>query len=181
MKNIKQFIAVVGILGLTGMLVGSPSFAVTSAVTATVTVRNVSITLSQSSFAYGTMDLNTASSSVSLFSGAGIVATNNGNVTEDFDIYGANTTGSGTNWTLDSANSTQDHYIHKFCEDTTNDCTIPAGQANYTALTTSPATLKHTIATSGTVAFQLQIKTPQTVTDYNQQSAAVTVQASATP
>ncbi len=136
----------------------------------------ISITLSQSSFDYGILDKNTTANTLSLFSGAGIVATNNGNVTEDFDVYGANTTGSGTNWTLDTANSTQDHYIHKFCNDTDNICTSPP--TNYSALTTSPATLKHTIATSGTAAFQLQITTPQAVTDYNQQSAVVTVQAS---
>lgn len=163
---------------IAGLVISTPVLAVTSAVTATVLVSNVSISLSQSSFNYGTMALNAASSTLNLFSGAGIVATNNGNLTEDFDIYGANTTGAGTNWTLDSSNATQNHYIHKFCQDTDNDCTLPGGAANYTALTGTPATLKHGITASGNVAFQLQITTPQSVSDYNQQSAAVTIQAS---
>ena len=142
-------------------------------VTATVTVQNVSVSVNNASFDYGSVALNTASSTLQLYGGAGIVATNGGNVTEDFDISGANT----TSYTLDSANSTEDHYIHKFCNDTADTCTSPP--TSYTALTTSPAALSTNVAASGTTAFQLQITTPETVSVYDQQSAVVTITASA--
>ena len=149
-------------------------------VTATVTVQNVQMTLSQTDFEYGTMSSNTASSTVGLFAGAGIIATNTGNVNSDFDIYGANTgTGkAGNGWDLLGTAGT-DEYIHKFCNDTDNDCTIPTGQANYSALTTSPGVLKNVVAGSGTVAFQLQITTPNPSTKFTVQSVPVTVQISA--
>lgn len=135
----------------------------------------VSVTLSPTSFAYGKVPSNTASSTLTLFGGTGIIATN-GDVVANFDIYGANTTGSGSGWTL-AGNTTGNNYIHKFCNDTDNDCATPP--TNYSALTTSPATLKASVANAGTVAFQLQITTPTTPTDFSQQSAVVTVQASA--
>lgn len=171
----KNFSPIV-LIALTGvMVVGGVAGAATDAtVTATVTVQNISMTLSQSSFAYGTMAANTASSTLTLFGGAGIVATNDGNVTSDFDIYGADT----ANWTL-GATTDSDQYIHKFCNDTDNDCTLPGGAANYTALTTSPATLKNSVASSGTTAFQLQITAPNPSTVYTEQSVGVTVQISA--
>jgi hypothetical protein len=136
-------------------------------------VQNISISLNQSSFAYGTMASNTASSTLGLWAGAGITATNDGNVSETFDIYGANT----ANWTL-AGTAASDQYIHKYCNDTTNDCTTPP--TNYTALTTSPAAVWTGVATSGTRVFQLQITTPNPSTVFTQQSAGVTVQASAT-
>ena len=141
-------------------------------VTATVTAQNISISLSQSSFAYGTIANNTASSTLSLFGGSGIVATNDGNVNEDFDINGANT----TDWTL-AGTTGSDQYIHQFCNDTDNDCASPP--TNYTALTTSPAALDTGIASSGTCAFQLRLTTPNPSTVYTQQSASVTITASA--
>ncbi|MFA6307196.1 MAG: hypothetical protein WC639_05320 [Patescibacteria group bacterium] len=134
----------------------------------------VSITLDQSSFAYGTIDVNAASSTLSLWGGAGITATN-GSAIADFDIYGANSTGSGSGWTL-AANNTSNNYIHKFCNDTDNNCTSPP--TNYSALTASPALLKSSVAADGTVVFQLEITTPAAPTDTSTQSAAVTIQAS---
>ncbi len=141
-------------------------------VCATTTVAAVSITLDRSSFAYGSVPPNSASSTIGLWSGAGITATN-GEAPADFYIYGANT----TNWTLDTATSTPDHYIHWFCNDTDNVCTTPP--TNYTAMTTSPALLKSSVAASGTCAFQLRIGTPNPSTVFTQQSAVVTIQASA--
>lgn len=141
-------------------------------ITATVTVQEIAVSLDQSSFDYGTMDNNTASSTLALWAGAGITATNDGNINLDFDIYGADTTG----WTL-AGTAGSNAYIHEFCNDTDADCTSPP--TSYTALTTSPQTLKDTIAADGTVAFQLRITTPNPSTVYTQQSASVTIQASA--
>lgn len=177
-----KFASSVLVVVLVGVMVvgGIVQSATDATVTATVTVQNVQMTLSQSSFAYGSISSNTASSTVGLFAGAGIIATNTGNVASDFDIYGANTgTGkAGNGWDLLGTAGT-DEYVHKFCNDTDNDCTLPAGQANYSALTTSPAVLKNTVAGSGTVAFQLQITTPNPSTKFTEQSVPVTVQISA--
>lgn len=144
-------------------------------VTATVTVQNIAVSVNQASFAYGSIPANTASTTLPLFSGAGITATNDGSLA-DFDIFGANT----ANWTLASATSSADNYIHKFCNETDNDCASSgAFGASFTALTTSPQTLKASVAAAGTVAFQLSIHTPNPSTVFTQQSAVVTVQASA--
>ena len=169
-KNLLLSIALVVAVGLA--FYGVAIAATTAAVTATVTVQNIAISLNQSSLAYGTMSSNTASSTITLWAGAGITATNDGNVTSDFDIYGADT----ASWTLAGA-AGSDQYIHKFCNDTDNDCTTPP--TNYTALTTSPQELKASVAAAGTTVFQLQITTPNPSTVYTQQSASVTVQASA--
>lgn len=135
----------------------------------------VSVTLDQETFSYGAMNNNTASSTLTLWGGAGITATN-GDAIADFYVYGANSTGSGGGWTL-ADNTIGNNYIHKFCNDTDYDCTTPP--ANYTALTTSPALVKSTVTPSGTMVFQLQITTPTTPTDVSAQNAVVTIQASA--
>ncbi|PIQ73948.1 MAG: hypothetical protein COV85_04780 [Candidatus Portnoybacteria bacterium CG11_big_fil_rev_8_21_14_0_20_44_10] len=121
------------------------------------------------------MNDNTASSTLTLWSEAGIIATN-GDAIADFYIYGADT----ANWTLDSATSTQNYYTHKFCNETDNNCLAsgPYG-ADFTALATSTQLLKGSVAASGQVAFQLSMHTPNPSTVYTQQSVVVTIQASA--
>ncbi|MDD5749959.1 MAG: hypothetical protein PHO91_04280 [Patescibacteria group bacterium] len=154
------------------LLVSAVDAADNDSVTATVTAQNIAISLSQTSFDYGIVPNNTASSTLALFSGAGIVATNDGNINQDFDINGANT----ADWTL-AGSTGSDQYVHQFCNDTDNNCATPP--TNYSALTTSPAALKTSISPSGTCAFQLRITTPNPSTVYTQQSASVTVTASA--
>lgn len=98
-------------------------------------------------------------------------ATNNGNVAEDFTIKGTNS----ATWTLDSANSTADHYIHMFCTAT---CSSPP--TSFTALTTNDQALgAGNVAAAGTQTFDLRITTPQTSSVYTQQSVNVTVTAAA--
>lgn len=167
----RKFFSSITLIVLTGVMVAGLAQAATDAVTASVTVLFSAVSLDQETFAYGSMNSNTASSTLNLWGGVGISATNNGS-TSQFDIYGADT----ANYTLNSVN-TGDNYIHKFCEDTTDDCASPP--TNYTALTTSPATLDASVANAESVAFQLQITTPATPTNFTQQSATVTVQASA--
>jgi len=122
------------------------------------------------------MSNNTASSTMTLFSaGTGITATNDGSVA-NFDIYGANT----GSWILNTATSTTDNYTHKFCNETANDCAASGVYgANFTALTTSPAALSASVANAASIDFQLSMHTPNPSTVYTQQSAVVTVQASA--
>ncbi|MFH0955993.1 MAG: hypothetical protein V1801_02160 [Candidatus Falkowbacteria bacterium] len=133
----------------------------------------VSINLDPKTFAYGKVPNNTASSTLNLWAGAGIIATN-GTAPADFYIYGNNT----ANWTLATATSTSNIYAHRFCNKTDNVCTTP--WTNYTPMTTSPTTLlKSGVLAGATVAFQLQMHTPYTSTIFTEQEAIVTVQASA--
>ena len=180
----KNFFSSVALVVLAGMAVAVFSLAAdTDTTTGTVTVQNFAISIAggETTFAYGTMSNNTASSTMTLFpAGEGITATNDGSVA-DFDIYGANTgTGAGGNgWDLNTATSTQDYYTHKFCNETDNDCALsgPYG-ASFTALTTSPAALSASVANAASVDFQLSMHTPNPSSKYTEQSAVVTVQAS---
>ncbi|MGB9743190.1 MAG: hypothetical protein ACPLW9_00510 [Minisyncoccales bacterium] len=167
----KKLIATIGILALAGMMVFTIVRAAdTATVTATVTVQNISVSVSDGSVAYGTMAVNTWKSTLPGELNDMQTATNNGNVTENFNIKGQNS----ANWTLASSPGSE-QYTHQFCNDTDNDCSTPP--TNYTALTTSYATLDTGIATSGTVDFQLRLGTPTATSNYTQQSVDVTVQA----
>jgi len=175
----KIFFSSVALVVLAGMTVAVFSLAAdTDTTTGTVTVQNFAISIAggETTFAYGTMSNNTASSTMTLFSaGTGITATNDGSVA-NFDIYGANT----GSWILNTATSTTDNYTHKFCNETANDCAASGVYgANFTALTTSPAALSASVANAASIDFQLSMHTPNPSTVYTQQSAVVTVQASA--
>lgn len=142
----------------------------TATVTSTVTVQNISVTVSSGTVSYGTLATN---ASLTTLAAPGLAdtqtVTNNGNVAEDFNIEGQNS----ANWTLDTTNSTLDHYIHKFCIAT---CGTNASPTNFTALTTSYASLATNIAAAGTQNFDLQITTPATSDNFTSQSVNVTVQ-----
>ena len=173
MKKIISFVMLVALFGMS--IAGLAQAATEGTVTATVTVLYTSVSLDHTTFDYGTVAANTASSTLALWSGAGIVATATGALT-DLDIKGANTTGSGTGWTL-AGNTTGNNYMHQFCNDTDNNCTTPP--TSYSALTASYAALDTGITNGGTVAFQLNITTPTTPTDFSQQSSVVTILATA--
>jgi len=174
----KDFFFLIALAVLAGTVVAVGIWAAdTGTTTGTVTVTNyaISITSGETTFAYGTMLNNSASSTMTLFTGTGITATNDGS-TADFDIYGANT----GSWTLNTATSTADNYTHKFCNETANDClTSGVYGASFTALTTNPAALSASVANAASIDFQLSMHTPNPSTVYTEQSAVVTVQASA--
>lgn len=140
--------------------------ATTAAVTATVTVQNISVTVTDGSVSYGTM-ANNASAGTNPADTQ--TATNNGNVTEIFYIKGQNT----ANWTL-GATAGSDQYVHKFCT-----ATCGTAPTNYTALTTSNQELAASVASSGTQTFDLYLTTPNPSTVYTQQSVDVTITAAA--
>lgn len=140
----------------------------TATVTATVTVQNISVSVSDGTVSYGTLATSGTKDTTSTGTDDSQTATNNGNVTEDFNIKGQNT----ASWTLAATQST-DQYFHKFC--VTNCDASPT----WTALTTSYQTLGTAIATSGTKVFDLQIGVPSSSSSYTQQSVDVTVQAAA--
>ncbi len=136
----------------------------TATVTATVTVQNISVSVSSGTISWGTLGSNTASSTNAAYTQT---ATNNGNVAEDFNIKGQNS----TNWTLAGTNGT-DQYVQKYCT-----ATCGTAPTNYTALTTNYQTLATNKAASGTQTFDLYILTPNPSTVFTQQSVDITVQA----
>lgn len=168
----KKLISSIIIILLVGMIVVTTIKAAQEAtVTATVTIQNISVTVSDGTVAYGTMPINSWKSTLPGELNDMQTATNNGNVTENFNIKGQDS----ASWTLASTQG-ENQYVHQFCNDTDYDCTNPP--TNYTPLTsTSYQTLKENIPVNGTVDFQLRIGTPTATTDYTEQRVDVTVQA----
>ena len=160
----KSLIATICILSLVGMVVGVVAQgADTASVAATVTVQNISVSVTDGTVAYGTLAVNTTKSTLAGELADLQTATNDGNVTESFNIRG---TDSGT-WTL-GATAASNVYVHKF---STNSGTL------WTALPLVNQTLATGKAVGGTQTFDLQITTPTVSADYIEHSVNVTVQA----
>ena len=145
--------------------VGYSYAATTASVTATVTVENISVSVTDGTVSYGTLGLNSSAGTNGTDTQT---ASNDGNVAEDFNLKGSDSAA----WTLDTANSTTDHYMHKFCT-----ATCASAPTNYTGLTTSYQALASNVAALGNQTFDLYITTPQTSSVYTAQSVDVTVQA----
>ena len=174
MKSILSILPIISILVLTGMVVSIVGQAAdTAAVTATVTARNVSVSVADGSVAYGNITLGGTASTSSDGLDDSQTATNNGNVSETFNIIGIDTVG-GTPWTLESAQGTN-QYTHHFCNTLACDSTptwTEITQAGYTTMSSS------TVATStGTQIFDLKVGVPTASTDYTEKNVDVTVQA----
>ncbi|HDQ16668.1 MAG TPA: hypothetical protein ENN31_00930 [Candidatus Vogelbacteria bacterium] len=168
MKKVKSFLALVGIFALSVMLVSPMVVASdTDIVSATVTIETAAISVDDGTVEYGIMALNSTSSTYDLSQTQTV--TNEGNVSIDINIRGTST----TSWTLAGTNGSE-QYVHKFCNATITDC---SDTGNYTALTTSYATLDTGVATSTGISLDLEITTPTATADFTQQSADVTVQA----
>lgn len=165
LKRFFFFLVCILFVGLSSQVIEYSYAATTATVTATVTVENISVSVSDGTVAYGTLGLN---SSAGTNGSDTQTATNDGNVTEDFNIRGQDT---GT-WTLNTVNTGTDNYIHRFCT-----ATCGSAPTNFTALTTGYQTLASAISAAGNQTFDLYITTPQTSTVYTQQSVDVTVQA----
>lgn len=160
----RKAIVILGVVALLLAALAVPAMAGTEAgINVTVTIRNISVSVDTPSVAYGTIDLNTRKAS------GVITATNNGNVTENFNIRGANT----TNWTLAATNGA-DQYVHEWATPA-----YPAEGTDWANNLTTPGyqSLAAGIAAAGTQAFKLQILTPISTTYYTEQSTTVTVQA----
>ena len=140
-----------------------------AAETGTVSGYLVSVTVTDGGVTYGTLALNTTQTT--LASGGGVndmqTATNDGTVTENFNIKSTNAIRTdGTTWTL-AATKGNNQFTHQF--------SINAG-SSWTAMTTDYAPLKAGVAaTTGTQTFDLQIGMPTATTDYLQHSITVTV------
>jgi hypothetical protein len=161
----KSLIATLCTLGAVGMVIGAAVLGATEAtITATVTVQNISLSVSDGSIAYGVLPVNTSRDTCYLNDIQTV--TNDGNVAEDFNIKGQNS----QNWTLGSTPSSE-VYVHKFA---TSSCPVTWGG---TALTTSYQTMATNIPVNGSVILNLQITTPTATNYYTQQDVSVMVQA----
>lgn len=164
----KSLIASITILGLAGMIVGvGVQGADEAGVAATVTVQNISVTVADGVVAYGTLGVNTSKDTTTSGVDDTQTATNNGNITENLNIRGDDST---TSWTLAGAAGSE-QYVNKFCITTCD------SSPTWTALTTSNQTLASSVGTSGTQDFDLQIITPTVTTDFAEQTITVIVQA----
>lgn len=139
-----------------------------------VTTVTISVSVSDGVVSYGIMPANTSKSTLPGELNDMQTATNNGDVTENFNIKGQDASGGGCTWTL-AGTAGNNQYIHQFCNDTDLDCTSPP--TNYTALTTNYQALDTGIVVSGTVDFQLRLTTPNPSSCYGQQLVEVTIQA----
>lgn len=147
----------------------------TGTVSATVTPQNISVAVSDGTVAYGTLDLSSSQSTISSGINDTQVATNDGNVTEDFNIRSTDATG-GTTWTL-AGSIGADQYTHSYCN-TGGGAPDPCDSgATWNAMSTSYNTLTTAVAPAGTNRFDLQIGTPSSSSDFVQKSITVTIQA----
>ena len=167
----KSFLGFISILFLTGMAVSSVVHSATTAsVTATVTARNVSVSVSDGSISYGNVNLGGTASTTPSGIDDSQTATNNGNVSADLNIIGTDS----ADWTLESSTGA-DQYTQAFCNTDACDSSPTWSlmqEAAYTTLSSS------TLATStGTQIFDLRINLPSSSSSYDQQSVNVTVQA----
>lgn len=163
-KKLSIFITLSLLIGL--IFVPSVLASNSATVAATVSAQNISLTVSTGTVSYGTLTLG---GSVGTNPASTQTITNNGNVAEDFVISGANT----ADWAL-GATAGSETYVHKFCITT---CGTPP--TNYTALTTGNQSLASNIAANGTQNFDLYITVPTVTTHYTQETANVTITASA--
>ena len=171
----KSLIASIAIVAVVGMAVGvGVQGADTASVAATVTVQNISVTVADGTVAYGTLGVSTSKDTTSGGLNDTQVATNNGNVAENFAIKGSNS----ANWTLAGA-AGADAYVHQFCTAGTGSPDPCDATPTYTALTTVNQTLASSVAVSGTKRFDLKITTPTSSTNFTEQSVNVTVLATA--
>ncbi len=156
-------------LGTAGVIAKTVDFTVnTGGVCCTVTTKIISVTVDTSSYDYGVTGLNQSKQS------AEITATNNGNITENFNIRGANATISGgTPWTLSTSGVGADQYMHKFG--------LPT-YTTFTALSTDNQQMVTGVETAtgaslGQRKFKLELWTPTSTSSQGQFSSMVTVQA----
>ncbi len=161
---------VVPILGL-GVAFASS----TSTVAATVTPQNISVTVTDGTVAYGTVDLSSSKDTTSGGLNDTQTATNDGNVAEDFNIESTNATG-GTTWTL-AGTIGSNQYKHSFCNTGSGSPDPCDTGPTWTAMTTSYQALTTNVAASSTGKFDLKLDTPSSSTDFVQKSITVTVQA----
>lgn len=165
----KSLIATICVLGLVGMVVGVAVKAGTTApLTATVTPKLITVSVSPGNFNYGILDLNTTKSTLDLSPVRTQTATNGSNVEVRLNIMSSDAVG-GTNWVLAATTGVLDQFVHKFKGGDVGEVwtQLPVDHS-YATLDAKPA--------AGSVAFDLQITTPTATTDSASKAITVTVQ-----
>jgi hypothetical protein len=160
---------VVSIITLFVVVANAAQASSSATVASTVTIQSVSVSVASGTVSYGTLATNTSKSTIASDLNDTQTVTNNGNVNEEFDVQGQNS----TNWTLGSSPGA-DTYEEQFCKTT---CTSPP--TNFTALTTSNQVLATSVAALGTSSLDLRITTPTSSSVTTQQSVDVTILATA--
>lgn len=141
----KSLIASIAILGIVGMVVGVAVQADTAPISATVTVKLISVTVDPTSVNYGTLAFGDSAISSTF------TATNEGNIDEAFEIKGADATFNGGSWTLAGTSDT-----NQFRHTVTGVSPAIAEQS----LTLSQATWSGTISADGTQTFTSKFYMP---------------------
>ena len=166
----KSLIFSIGILLVTGMIVGGVAIAATTGdITATVTAQNVAITVGDGTVAYGIVAVSGNADTTSGGVDDTQLVTNTGNVNGDISITGTNS----ANWTLESTIGAE-QYVHKSCTTTCDSSPTwtEFAEAGYT-------TLENDVAPAGTIDLDLQLLTPSSTGTFTEQSVDVTVQIAA--
>lgn len=158
--------AVICTLGMTVIAIPVAGVSATdqAVVSATVTMENISVTVSDGSIVYGTLSTNTTTDTTSGNLNDSQTASNSGNVIVDLNIRGQNS----TDWNLAGA-AGSDEYRQRFC---TTDCD---SSPTWTNLTTNATTLVSDLAAAGTQLFDLEITTPTSSSSFDQQNVDVAV------
>ena len=155
-------VILIAVVAAFAALGGSPALAThtgESTVNATVTPAVLSVTVTPSSVDYDVVELTSIDN---LPTPTFFTATNNGSITEDIEIRGANT----ANWTLVSGVPGTDEYRHEASKD---------GFTTPIILTTANQGLDTGVAVNGTVTVSLRLDAPTSSTTAAQQTAPVTV------
>jgi len=154
-KIIFSLLLASAVLLITLVMMGPVFAGTTSGVSVTVTAKNISLSVNPSTYNYGALALSTTTETASTFD-----VTNDGNVTENFWVRGADT----TNWTL-AATPGSDQYEHDWKK----------GAGSYSPLTTSNQSAGGSVTSGSTLSsYKFQIHMPTSSTSYAQQSTAVT-------
>lgn len=169
MKELSKYVlpASVLVLGLMWtMAVPANSTSDSATVGATVTIQNVSVSVSDGAVSYGTQQTSTTIDTTTGGVDDSQTATNDGNVTEDFNIKGYDT----ASWVLASS-AGSDQYFHNFCTSSCDD------SPTWTATSTTYQTLVTGVASGDSQVFDLQLGTPTSTSDFTEQNTDITVQA----
>lgn len=157
----KTLLATICILGIAGMMIGTMARA-GNTVTATVTPGNYAVSVLPTSAPYGGMTLSATVTSTQ------ITATNDGSLTAKLNIIGSDATYSTYTWTQSTTAPGTDIFVHAF----TTKAISPASGATlgsdpaiaWVSLdkTSTYKTLVASVASLGTQAFTLDMRTPTT-------------------
>lgn len=132
----------------------------------------ISVSISDGIISYGVISEGGTQDTTSTGLNDTQVATNDGNITENFNIKGQNS----TSWTL-TGSVGYNQYKQEFCI-TGGGAPDPCDSSpTWTVLTTAYQSLATAIASSGTQRFDLKITLPSLSSTYNQQTVDITIQA----